>query len=647
MLQLLSVFSSHALFQQNSTLTLRGRSDAASVSVRLYAGERLLAEQSAPVTDGAFAAPIRTPAASLSPHRIVVSAGAEERVLEDVLFGELWLASGQSNMEFPTNMMPDAVRFVTEMADKPVRFYAQGFPEGRNAAVFPRKPSDAVSGEWRPVRDVSRVLGMSAVGTAFLRELTHYFRDRIPVGILNVSWGGTPIRGWIPEEAFRADAALWEKELSFGTVPEEKEWNTRGANNYQQIFVLYNSRIAPLRGVQVRGVIWYQGENDCGAEWTRRVYAQYLRCYQRFYAEHFGVDPSNFMMISSLLYPWAYGGSGDVSLGLLNQAFIDTALEAPHKFAFAPIADLPPLWTYHRGNHPIHPANKYEVGYRLALLAETNAYDRGSQRTPATLAACEREGSRLILRFRHASSGLRIDGPQVRGLYVAGADDLYLSAQCEILSPDTMAVWHPFLRDPKNAAYGWSSMEEGINLWAGEFPLAPFATDPSHPFRIEAKPWLDLHRQSLWCDASRDGVLNFFYYPVWQPYGTSEICLDRAFTRGDVSLRIADDENETCGAVVRARRYNRLDLTNYAALRVDLYNTDGLSAALRLTIDGKSDVTLPFAPITEVSDGWQTFEARFDGLPEGEIQKMTFLFTHAGKRYHFVNLERPVLIPHS
>ena len=642
MIRLPSVFSSGALFQQNSTLTIRGYSDRFSVTVRLMLDNRTIEETTSVVSGGCFEAEIATPAASMQAYTISLSDG-EELLLENILFGELWLASGQSNMSFTNASMFGCDAYLDTLRGLPIRTFVQHYPELKNQAEFPRQPSDALSGHWCDADDSARMRAAFACGTAFLKELTHYFRDRIPVGILNAAWGGTPMLAWLPEDAVLADTVLCPKLAAASLFPVESEWNQKGEGNKNQPYCQYNLKIAPLLGVRIRGIIWYQGESDTGAEFDRRIYSAYLHCYHTVYSQRFAADPLNFMMISSLLYPWSYGVSGETNIGVLNQTFIDIAVREPHKFAFVPIGDLPPIWSHHTGNHPIHPCNKYDIGYRMALLAETNSYDRGSQRTPATMMSCERDGSRLLIRFRHASSGLHIHGDKLRGIYVAGKDNLYLAAQSEIVAPDTIAVWHPYLTEPVHAAYGYSSFEEGCNLFAGELPAAPFATDTENRIRIECKPWLDPATQRVWALNPLDKTRDVFYHPVWHTTGESEICTDPAFTRTGLSLRICSSE-EIFGAYVKSHPYNRLDLQNYTALKMHMYCAAELDPQLVLSFAEGDPLTLPIKHTESLGDGWDAYEVCFDGLPEADITRMTFRF-HGKQAPYFVNMEALTLVP--
>ncbi|MBR7185304.1 MAG: hypothetical protein IKD37_06825 [Clostridia bacterium] len=643
MIRLPAVFSSGALFQQNSTLTLRGTAGGSSVSIRLILDGHTVTEAAASVSDGYFSAEIYTPAASLQPYTLQLFDG-DELLLENILFGELWLASGQSNMAFTNAIMPGCNAYLDTLADLPIRIFVQDYPADKDSAEFPRQPSDVLGGSWCDAHNRDLLLAASAVGTAFLKELTGYLNNRIPVGILNAAWGGSNMRAWLPEADVLADPVLSAKFTEFNLFPDEETWNQHESENYHQSYCLYNCKIAPLLGVRIRGIIWYQGETDSAREFERKIYRAYLHCYHSAYAKRFAVDPQAFMMISSLLFHWSYGKSGETRVGTLNQALIDTAVENPNKFAFMPIGDLPPIWSFHFPNHPIHPSNKYDVGFRLALLAESNCYGRDTQRTPAVMHSYKQEGNRLLIRFMHVSSGLHIRGEKLRGLYIAGKDGLYMAARGEIVAPDTLAVYHPCLRNPLHAAYAYSSLEEGVNLFAGEFPVAPFSTQQDKPIKIECKPWLDLHRTSVWVNQPHDGLPDCFYRPIWQPLGGTEICPDRAFTQTDGSLRIAA-EGENFGVFVKAYPYNRLDLQNYAALRLHLYNTVNLDAQLEVIYTEGNAVTLPIEKTDVLGDGWDAYAVHLGGLPEGEIERMNFRFVKHGCSLNFVNMESLMLVP--
>ena len=184
-------------------------------------------------------------------------------------------------------------------------------------------------------------------------------------------------------------------------------------------------------------------------------------------------------------------------------------------------------------------------------------------------------------------------------------------------------------------------------FFAGEYPAAPFFTDKKNYINIEQRTWYDTAVESRWISKMRGDVLDLFFHPVWQPCEASEVCRDTAFRlRSAASLRVSSDEDAAAkefGCFVKSYPYNRLDFGKFSALRVSLFNTDKLTASLTLeTADGS--VTLPFEKIEDEKGGWSRWEAKFTGLPEGEITRMVFTFKRDSDRYAFVNLERPRLV---
>jgi sialate O-acetylesterase len=645
MIKLPSVFSDGALFQHNAVLAIRGH---ASAGVRAAAaviknGTAVSSAEADCGSDGRFEITVRTPAASFDTYSITISAGDDTVTLGNIMFGELWLASGQSNMELTNIFMTDCDEYLAALGGYKLRYFAQEYGDG---TVFPYDGSDELGGRWSDSSDTAAMRQISAAGTAFMKQIYEYLNrcgDRIPVGILNASWGGTPIGGWIPRDELLADDEIRAVLEKTGRVPSPDNWNSYGDVNFQQMSAMYNRKIHPLLGVKIRGVIWYQGENDCGGEHVLNVYARYLRLYRSVYKKLFACDRDRFMMISSLLYPWPYGESGETCMGYVNNAFIECAAEEPEAFAFAPIADLSPVWGYHLNNHPIHPTNKYEVGRRLGMLAETGCYGREGQSAPATLRSCAADGRRLILTFDNTGTGLRVEGRKARGLYICGADGIYLPAEYEIIAPDTLAVSYPFIEKPVHAAYAFNSFEPGCNLYAGDYPVAPFKTDWSRFIKIEAKPWMNMENDAVWVNSMRGDVLDMFYHSIWQPCSDSEICFDTAFTLEGRSLRIYSD-NAGFGVSVKSYYGNRLALSDFAALRFNLLNCRGLSVSL-ICETGDREIEIEASRLHDVRGGWSTWEARLDALAGAEAGRMTFRFRHENNPYTFVNMESLYLVP--
>ena len=688
MLKLPSIFASGALYQQNAELTLHGTADAGVTVDAVLTGSADHPFSAARVTadeNGAFTLSLLCPAASMETWTLTVQAGEDTHTMTDILFGDLWLASGQSNMELSNNFQPETDDFLASLAGRQIRVYHVDNIEGGCGGQFPYEPTDTAPGRWREITDKDFMAWMSAAGTAFAKEVYDYLRTtgrEMPLGFINSSWGGTGIPAWIPRSAMDNAGALLERMRSLGAYPDAEKWNTRGDTNFQQPSCQYNWKIHCLVGVKLRGILWYQGENECGGEPHWRIYKDYLNLYHNTYKKLFAAC-DDFPMISVLIYPWAYS-KGDCWLGYLNQAFIDAARERPDTFYFAPITDLSPVWGF-IGNHPIHPVHKYAVGKRLGMLAETAVYGKEGQRSPAVMDGYTVEGSRILVHFSipgqnvpmDESTAIRIGEEIVLnpkgqkrpiGLYICGASGTYVPADCEIIAPDTIALSHPGIEAPVHAAYGYSSMEEGCNLWAGCYPLAYFRTDDKRwnaentdgIISIESKPWLDPTRTSVWTADLRPAcgeLLDVFYRPVWKASCGCETAHDRAFTLADGSIRIALSATEydpavrssVIGAFVEAHPYNRLDLQKYTSLRLRMLNCEHTALSLVLTYREKDGVqltkTIAAEKTADLHHGWAEYTISLDGIPEGEILKMEFRAALTDTYYHFVNLEGFVLMP--
>ncbi len=656
MLTFSHVFTDGALYQGESELTIQGKTLPASVvSLTLTKdvdNAQICFSQVKSDKDGIFTIVFQTPAPSFDEHTITITAENETQVIRRVLFGELWFASGQSNMEMGNFGLYESDKLFDEVAPKHIRVFNVDYPEDDwyTGHAFSIVPTPSTHCGWIYADESEKLNNVTAIGLKFASEIYDYLNKErnCPVGILNLAWGGTSIFAWLPREEILAHDHI----RTFLTVPDdpfsEQFWNKTGYNCLQPA-VQYNYKIAPVFGLKCRSIIWYQGESDCAREFANKIYAEALRLYYKVYCRQFAVDPERFMMISSLIFPFNYTESaGDCHLGCLNNAFVETAKAEPDKFAIAPIGDLEPSWTWHTRNNPIHPANKYAVADRMVRLALTNVYGAHGQKAPVMLRSHEVCGEKLILKFDTDRYPIRVGDGDKRNkahcLYVAGEDNIYLPAEYEILANDTLAVWCDEIKEPKHACYAYQSFDVKANIFAGEYPIAPFATDADNEITLETHRWYDAAEDAIWAG---DG--NAFFHPMWKPFGGCEVCRDTAFsTDSTASVRVSGDLDcdtvlHEYGAYLCSHHYNRLDFDKFAALEVNFYNADGVSACLRIT--GKEgEVTVPFTKVGDEKFGWARYRASFDVLPQGMILKAAFCFFDYRERNHFVNIEKVRLI---
>jgi hypothetical protein len=265
----------------------------------------------------------------------------------------------------------------------------------------------------------------------------------------------------------------------------------------------------------------------------------------------------------------------------------------------------------------------------------------------------EKCDDKLIITFKNVGEGLHInsinDKAKIKGFHISGRNNLYVTADAEIIAKDKVAVFNRHLSDPLHAAYQYSSLQNNGNLFGGELPVAPFATDTANPVKIELKPWLDLTKQAVWEFNCHDDINDMFYRPVWHPAKESEICYDDAFSETGKSLRILGD-GQIIGAYVKSYRYNALDLQNYKALHFDVFNHKSVKcyAELNITVSPseKRVIKIEGQKITDKKNCWAEFAVTFENCNiSGNVESMTLRFDMNDNRYRFVNIDRLDLIP--
>ncbi len=419
-------------------------------------------------------------------------AGKNSVVVRDVVVGEVWLCSGQSNMEWPVARAQDAAREIA----------AANFPLIRQLTIeraVAAAPANGVgTSGWRAATPQTAG-GFSAVAYFFARDLHH--KLGVPIGIIHASWGGTPIEAWLSpaalarEPAFRVVGERWTQTLAdfpARQVAYEQaaaEWprlesaaRARGKAAHDAFLRqnprpypppgpghpwtpagLYNGMINPLVPFALRGVLWYQGENNVE---RAAEYAPLFRELIAAWRMHFGQGdvPFFWVQLAGFKYPWDRTG---VQAAQLREAQAQAlALPATGQ---AVAVDL--------GNpNDIHPTNKQEVGRRLALLAKHRVYDFVGDDAGPTFAGVTREGAALRVRFTQVTGGLIAYAKPVQSLQLAGADRVFHPATGR-LERDSLLVTSPQVREPVAVRYAWQNAPEA-NLYNGAgLPAAPFRSD--------------------------------------------------------------------------------------------------------------------------------------------------------------------------
>ena len=483
-------------------LTLAAGTAGAAVSLPAVLGEHMVVQRNLPFRVWGQAAPGETvtasfrgesrsavaddlgrwtlflpPSAAGGPHALTVSASNTIR-LDDVWTGDVWLAAGQSNMEWTLDRALGAAAEIPQANQPQIRFLRAT----RKTSSFPL--TDVATDGWK-VCSPETAPKVSAVAWFFARHLREH--HPVPIGLIDASWGGTPLAAFTPLPTIAGDPALlpalrhWSRMAEARTTTlldiekEKREIEAAAARaraagqeppslRWRPDFeawapaAIYNAMVAPVTPFAIRGVIWYQGESDASPE-RAPVYARLFSSMIRDWRRAWGVGEFPFLFVQ--LANWT-AGPGNAWPELRDAQRQALALA---NTGMAVTIDV---------GHPtdIHPRDKKTVGTRLGLAARALAYGETLAYSGPLFRQAAPEGTALRVFFDHAE-GLATRGGPVVGFEVAGADGRYVPAEARI-EGSTVVVSSASVAAPRSVRYGWAD-NPPVSLYnAAGLPASPF-----------------------------------------------------------------------------------------------------------------------------------------------------------------------------
>lgn len=449
-----SLLGDGMVLQRNAKVKIWGGSDGSSVIVESsWDGKKY---KTKPDGDGHWCVSVTTPDAG-GPYSIAISDG-EKLLLENILIGEVWVCSGQSNMEMPLGgwdhqSVNGAFNIINSASDKsPIRT----FTVARNNAS---EPQEDCKGEWKTGSPES-LRSFSATAYFFGKTLSEALSG-VPIGLIASDWGGTPIEAWLSDAALEATAGI-DLERS-----KNKRWYEVSAGQ------LFNGMIFPLRNFAARGFIWYQGEANRD---NAGDYAAITLSMVNEWRAIWGNPDMPYYLVQ--IAPYAYDDPAKRSLPLLVEQQYRIPSLLPHS-GVAATTDVG-----HRDC--IHPPFKKQVGERLAWLALTNDYGVKGLPTTPVFKSMKVEDGRIRLSFSGISTVgncFRIHGAHrklvLHGFEIAGADRIWHDATAEIdWNSNDIFVSSADVPAPVAARYAFRNWPEGANVVTDfGIPLPPFRTD--------------------------------------------------------------------------------------------------------------------------------------------------------------------------
>ena len=478
-LKLSSLFTNNAVLQRDLAVPVWGRAEPGSTVVVTFADQ----EQSATTAkDGRWMLKLEALKASADGRTLTAKAGTSAVSINNILVGEVWVCSGQSNMAFGLGGSVNGQKTIAAAGDDQLRLFAA-------SAKATDEPQESIGGSW----------GVDSPATAARFSAVAYYYGKalraklgVPVGLIKSAVGGTVAEAWTarkeietnpvlkpllalqqqrvdsyaklleafkkrePELLKRYAAALKKSKENKTRRPRKPQPPRHPGTSANRPNGLYNGSIAPLQPFAIRGAIWYQGESNSsrGKE------------YQTLFPA----------MISSWRRAWGQGDFPFLFVQITPHRNMSPEVREAQRATTETTQNTAMAVTVDVGHPPdIHPKQKQPIGERLALAARALAYGEDIEYSGPTYDSMSIDGQKVVLRFKHLGGGLVAQGGDLKG-FVAYNKDKSAPAKAAI-EGDTVVVWSDDIADPVGVRYGWVNVPD-VNLYnkAG-LPASPFQTD--------------------------------------------------------------------------------------------------------------------------------------------------------------------------
>ena len=414
-----AIFSDNMVLQQNTELIIWGwGKPMEKISINTpWDGNTLNTEAT---NQGLWSVFVKTPKGSMIPYNLTIK-GYNEIVLKNVLIGELWLCSGQSNMEWSANMGIDSAQDEVKQATFPnIRFFSVIH---RTATV----PQIDLEGQWAECSPAS-MQNFSAVAYFFARKLQADLK--VPIGMINSSWGGTPAECWMPSEAFEGNDLI-------STAAKKLEPVRWGPTEIARI---YNAMIEPITKFKIAGALWYQGESNVT---TAYAYKETMTALISSWRKKWGQD---FPFYYCQIAPYRYGNPAE---GAALRDAQRRTLSVPNT-GMVVTSDI-------GDTSDIHPRNKQDVGLRLANLALVKHYKTSNAVVAGPLYLNSRaRGGQMLVYFSNAE-GLNFKGDKITHFELAGEDGVFHPAEAKITKDNLVEVQSETVTRPTMVRYAWGN----------------------------------------------------------------------------------------------------------------------------------------------------------------------------------------------
>jgi sialate O-acetylesterase len=470
-----NIFSNHMVLQQKQKNKVWGLADAGE-AVTVTIGQQ--SHMATPGADGAWS--VTLDPLEVGPALTLTVKGKNEIKIEDVLVGEVWICSGQSNMQWDVNAANDPD--LEKLAAKFPQIRMINFPQ-----VGMQEPKWSHDERKWMVCSPATVGGFSAVGYFFGRQLHETLG--VPVGLINNAWGGSACEAWVNRKLLAGDerfkpmlerygasearfAALKAKGGDLNDAEKQELGKLNGLmNGNARPANIYNGVLKSHIGYGIKGAIWYQGESNAGRAYQYRDLFPFMI---KTWRDEWGQGNFPFYWVQLADFTAEKPEPGDSDWAELREAQTMTMAKEPNT-GEAVIIDI-------GEGKDIHPKNKVDVGRRLARWALAKDYGVQIAHHSPQYKSMAKEGNKIVLTFDHVNKVNNnfwrpFDVAEPRGFAIAGEDKKFVWAKAAIRKDGTIEVWSDSVANPVAVRYGWAN-NPVVNMFdAAGLPLTPFRTD--------------------------------------------------------------------------------------------------------------------------------------------------------------------------
>lgn len=599
-MELPTLFGDGMIFQQNKDFKVWGTAEAGdTVTATLKKGDEVVEALDAVTVgeDGTFELTFKAQKGSYDTYSIELvnktAAGGvrTEKTITDVVFGEVWVAGGQSNMQLSVGDDINKSEILAGATNHNVRIYREPTYPVADGDDQPLDPLFSVPGAvWGAGDNANDVQNTSSVGYNFAVRMQE--KLDVPVGLLNTAVGGSVIEAWVSRETV-ADDAKYRTFLDDMDKFCDAFWWPTAANRQS---ALYNAKIGPLEGYNAAGIIWYQGESNRN---ELSMYDHALELVQKDWGRVFGfAEDEEMPLIYAQLAAHYYGDKTNYSTPSTVLAYMaetmSKAWEAhPDSMSQIAIYDLPLHHLKENGTSAgaIHPTNKIPVANRMVTAAMNLVYGGEGTTSSPVFKSMVAQGNAIYVTFDLVGDGLKIgnDSQNLQGFAIAGEDGYFVNAQAEIVSKDTVKVWNNKVANPQNVTYAFTTFNMAGNLWnSDDLAAVPFRTttetDDAKLFRDHDWIYAD---GEVWVSVNASNeVEKAAFHDLWTATDATHSYDKEVKSEGKASLKVAYTGNSTTISP-ELNAYQSLQekqFQNFTCLTVDMKNADNREKSLKLAL---------------------------------------------------------------